>query len=395
MGLLIRPRRVILIRINWQGESVSLHQRHAANPSGRSVPHALSTAVDGIIVIDSRGIVRIYNESAQKLFGYAAEEVIGRNVSMLMPSPYHEEHDGYVEHYLGSGEKRIIGIGREVVGRRKDGTTFPMYLSVGEGVLNGERIFVGIVHDLTSRTMTARRVQDLQGELLHVSRLSAMGQMTAALAHELNQPLSAIMNYISAARRTLTNVSDPHVPRVSELIDKAVAQTTRAGQIIRQLRDFVEKRETSRAPANINLVIQEALVLASISSADPNVQVVTKFEPNLPPVMIDKVQIQQVVVNLARNGIEAMQQVELRKLKICTALSPEGVTITISDSGPGLPPEVASRLFHPFITTKEKGMGIGLSICRSIVEAHGGQITAGRGDLGGAEFKVLLPPAGI
>ncbi len=353
----------------------------------------LSTAVDGIIVIDSRGIVRIWNESAQNLFGYAADEVVGRNVNMLMPSPYHEEHDRYLENYLSTSRKKIIGIGREVVGRRKDGTTFPMYLSVGEGVLNGERIFVGIVHDLTSRTMTARRVQDLQSELLHVSRLSAMGQMTAALAHELNQPLSAIMNYISAARRMLANVQHPVALRSLELIEKAVAQTTRAGQIIRQLRDFVEKRESARTACNINLVIEEALVLASIASADPNVTVTTEFEPNLPPVMIDKVQIQQVIVNLARNAVEAMQTVKLRRLKIATALSPEGVLVSVSDSGPGLAPEVAGRLFHPFVTTKDKGMGIGLSICQSIVEAHGGRISAGPGDMGGAEFRMLLPVA--
>lgn len=353
----------------------------------------LSTAVDGIIVIDKRGIVRIWNESAQNLFGYAADEVAGRNVNMLMPSPYHEEHDRYLENYLSTGRKKIIGIGREVVGRRKDSTTFPMYLSVGEGILNGEQIFVGIVHDLTSRTMTARRVQDLQSELLHVSRLSAMGQMTAALAHELNQPLSAIMNYVSAARRTLANVKDPVAARASELIEKAVAQTTRAGQIIRQLRDFVEKRETARTSSNINLVIQEALVLASIASADPNVTVTTEFEPNLPPVMIDKVQIQQVIVNLARNAIEAMQAVKVRRLKIETALTPEGVLISVSDTGPGLAPVVAGRLFHPFVTTKEKGMGIGLSICQSIVEAHGGRISAGSGEMGGAEFRMLLPVA--
>ena len=353
----------------------------------------VSTAVDGIILIDSHGTVSLYNPSAQKLFGYAPEEVLGRNVNMLMPSPYREEHDGYLENYVRTGRKKIIGIGREVLGRRKDGTTFPMYLSVGESTMKGERIFVGIVHDLTSRTMTARRLQDLQGELLHASRLSAMGQMTAALAHELNQPLSAILNYINAARRTLSNARDPQASRASELIDKAVTQTARAGQIIRQLRDFVEKRETSRVPANINLVIEEALVLASINSADPNVKVIITFEPNLPPVMVDKVQVQQVIVNLVRNSIEAMQAVSERRLKLATALAPEGIMIVVCDSGPGFAADVADRLFHPFVTTKEKGMGIGLSICHSIIEAHGGRISAGRGELGGAEFRILLPVA--
>ena len=351
----------------------------------------MSTAVDGIIVIDSKAVISVYNQSAEKLFGYTAEEVRGRNVNMLMPSPYHEEHDGYMQHYLETGEKRIIGIGREVVGRRKDGSTFPMYLSVGEGVLEGERVFVGIVHDLTARTITARRLQDLQGELLHVSRLSAMGQMTAAIAHELNQPLSAILNYINAARRTLSKIAGEEATRVLELVDKAVAQTTRAGQIIRHLRDFVEKRETDRVAANINLVIQEAISLASVSSADPNVRVRVEFEPNLAPVLVDKVQVQQVIVNLIRNAVEAMQAVSKRELRVSTRLTPEGIVATVSDSGPGLAPEVASRLFHPFVTTKEKGMGIGLSICRSIVEAHGGRIWADSGDASGTAFHVLLP----
>ncbi len=352
----------------------------------------ISTAVDGIIVIDHEARISVYSQSAQNLFGYAPEEVIGRNVKMLMPSPYQEEHDGYIQNYLQTGRKRIIGIGREVVGRRKDGATFPMYLSVGEGALDGERIFVGIVHDLTARTVTAQRVQDLQSELLHVSRLSAMGQMTAAIAHELNQPLSAILNYINAAKRTISQVKDANGTRITELIDKAAAQTARAGQIIRQLRDFVEKRETARAAANVNLVIEEAVSLASVNSADPNVRLHMALEPNLPPVLMDKVQIQQVIVNLVRNSVEAMQAVARRELKIATGLASEGIIITVSDSGPGLPEEVASRLFHPFVTTKEKGMGIGLSICRSIVEAHGGRIWAGAGDQGGAAFHLILPP---
>lgn len=352
----------------------------------------IATAVDGIIVIGGDGEIRVFNRSAENLFGYSPEEVLGRNINMLMPSPYREEHDHYLESYRQTGNKRIIGIGREVVGRRKDGTNFPMYLSVGEGVLGGAPIFVGVVHDLTARTITAQRLQDLQGELLHVSRLSAMGQMTAAIAHELNQPLSAILNYIGAARRTVAQIEDAKAGRVSEFIDKAAAQTTRAGQIIRQLRDFVEKRETAREPANINLVIQEAVSLAAVNSADPNVTVITELEPNLPPVLIDKVQVQQVIVNLVRNGVEAMQAVAHRRMTITTGQAPEeGVNVTVADSGPGLSPEVAARLFHPFVTTKEKGMGIGLSICRSIIEAHGGRIWAGSSELGGAAFFILLP----
>lgn len=352
----------------------------------------IATAVDGIIVIDERGIISIYNDACERLFGYRRDEVFGKNVKMLMPSPYEEEHDGYLEHYSKTGEKRIIGIGREVVGRRKDGTVFPMYLSVGEGILDRQKIYVGIIHDLTSRHVTTRRMQDLQNELLHVSRLSAMGQMTAAIAHELNQPLTAVLNYVNAARRMVAALEGPQVARVTDLIEKAATQTARAGQIIRQLRDFVEKRETARNKVSLNSVMEEAIGLAAVGSADANTKMIVELDRELPAVQIDKIQVQQVVINLVRNAVEAMQSVDRRELTITTSADQEnGVEVTISDTGPGLPPEVAARIFHPFVTTKEKGMGIGLSICQSIIEAHGGRIWATPNETGGVAFHFRLP----
>ena len=352
----------------------------------------IATAVDGIIVIDERGIISIYNDACERLFGYRRDEVFGKNVKMLMPSPYEEEHDGYLEHYSKTGEMRIIGIGREVVGRRKDGTAFPMYLSVGEGILDRQKIYVGIIHDLTSRHVTTRRMQDLQNELLHVSRLSAMGQMTAAIAHELNQPLTAVLNYVNAARRMVAALEGPQVARVTDLIEKAATQTARAGQIIRQLRDFVEKRETARNKVSLNSVMEEAIGLAAVGSADANTKMIVELDRELPAVQIDKIQVQQVVINLVRNAVEAMQSVDRRELTITTSADQEnGVEVTISDTGPGLPPEVAARIFHPFVTTKEKGMGIGLSICQSIIEAHGGQIWATANETGGVAFHFRLP----
>jgi len=355
----------------------------------------IATAVDGIIVIDGRGTIQIYSAACERLFGYTAAEVIGSNVKMLMPSPYREGHDDYIHNYQGTGVKRIIGIGREVVGQRKDGSTFPMYLSVGEGLQESEVMYVGIIHDLTSRNLTTRRMQEIQNELLHVSRLSAMGQMTAALAHELNQPLTAVLNYINAARRTAANVDEPQTQRMLELLDKAATQTSRAGQIIRQLRAFVEKRESARNLLNMNTVVEEAIALAAIGSADADVRTIVELAPDLPPVMIDKVQMQQVIINLVRNGVEAMQQVARRELAVRTLLDGEGgVEVRISDTGQGLPPEVASRLFHPFVTTKEKGMGIGLSICATIIEAHGGHIWSTPGEERGTNFHFSLPAAG-
>lgn len=350
----------------------------------------IATAVDGMIVIDATGIVEVYNPACERLFGYAAAEVIGRNVSMLMPAPYHDAHDGYIAAYRRTGVARIIGIGREVVGKRKDGTTFPMYLSVGEGRLLERPIFVGIIHDISDRRAAERRLQDLQAELLHVSRLTAMGQMSSGLAHELNQPLTAIMNYVKAARRTVDGVDDPRVARAVELVDKAAAQTTRAGQIIRRLRDFVEKGETHRRLEDINATVADAAAL--VLAAGTEVERHFAYAADLPEVMIDRIQIQQVVLNLVRNAVEAMAGCERRELRLATARGTDGaVEVTVTDTGSGLPAEVLERLFQPFVTTKESGMGIGLSLCRTIIDAHGGEINAEPGEGGGAVFRFRLP----
>jgi two-component system sensor kinase FixL len=352
----------------------------------------ISTAVDGIIVIDSRGHIRIFNNACEKLFGYLQDEVVNQNVKMLMPEPYRAAHDGYLSRYKATGEKRIIGIGREVVGQHKDGRIFPMYVSVGEGKLEGETMFVGIVHDLSREKRAEAKFKELQSELLHVSRLDEMGQMASALAHELNQPLTAITNYIKAARRTLETAGTSGVAKAQELIDKAAAQTTRASEIIHHLRAFIGKRETGRSQEDINAVVEEAVAFGSVGTADVNVRVKFNLDRALEPILIDKVQIQQVLINLVRNANEAMQSMSRRELTVTTARAgTDVVEIAVIDTGPGLPPEVADRLFQPFVTTKDKGMGIGLSICQSIVEAHGGRIWAERNAGGGTAFRFRLP----
>ncbi|HSD34191.1 MAG TPA: PAS domain S-box protein, partial [Alphaproteobacteria bacterium] len=241
----------------------------------------LDTVPDAIIVIDERGLIEEFSPAAERLFGYAGADVRGRNVSMLMPSPYRERHDTYMRNYLTTGIRRIIGIGRIVVGLRKDGTTFPMELAVGEARIGTRRVFTGFVRDLTERQETEKRLQDIQAELLHVSRLSAMGQMASALAHELNQPLTAILNYVRAARRLL-ELEGGASQKALETMDKAVAQTTRAGQIIRRLRDFVEKGQSQRAPDNLNKTIEEAAALALVGAKEANVKVTLDLSPSLP-----------------------------------------------------------------------------------------------------------------
>ncbi len=354
----------------------------------------LDTVPDAIVTIDETGLIESFSPAATRLFGYEQAEVIGQNVKILMPSPYRDQHDRYLEHYRRTGERRIIGIGRIVVGRRRDGSTFPMELAIGEVRGGARRLFTGFVRDITERQGTEQRLQELQSELLHVSRLSAMGQMSSALAHELNQPLTAIMNYIKATKRTLAGIEGFPTARANELIECAAQETVRAGAIIKNLRDFIEKRESKRVFENLNKVVEESIALGFVGAADNNVRVDLDLEPELPLVLINKIQIQQVLINLIRNGIEAMEAVTRRELTISTARA-EGdfVQVTVTDTGPGLSPEVLSRLFQPFITTKEKGMGIGLTICQSIVEAHGGRIWPVEEQREGAGFSFRLPLA--
>ena len=363
-------------------------------PSDESLFQTLiATAVDGIMVIDERGTVQVYNKACERLFQYRADEVVGQNVKILMPAPYRDEHDSYLDRYRHTGHARIIGIGREVQGRRKDGSVFPLYLSVGAGTLAGKPIYVGIVHDITERKTAEERLRLLQDELSHVARLTEMSQFSAALAHELNQPLTAILNYMNVAKRLLATADGPQT-KAQEALAKAGEQAQRAGQIIRRLRDFVEKRDSKRTVENINTIAEDAIALGLVGTKATDITLRTEFAPNSPPVLVDRVQIQQVMVNLLRNASEAMADSPRRELTVTTAgIDASAVEVAVADTGPGIPDEVASRLFKPFVTTKPTGMGIGLAISHTIVEAHGGRLrmTPNRG--GGTVFHFDLPAA--
>lgn len=371
----------------------------AASGFARSEAHwrsILETVPDAIVVIDAAGLIRDFSPAAERTFGWTAAEVEGRNVSILMPDPYRTGHDGYLERYYRTGEKRIIGKGRVVVGERRDGSTFPLELAVGEMQADGERYFTGFIRDLTERQQAEARLQELQNELVHVSRLTALGEMASALAHELNQPLSAIANYLKGSRMLLARDEVPH-ERVADAVERAAGEALRAGEIIRRLRDFVARGESQRKVESLPKLVEEASALALVGAKEHGVRVHYVFNSEVDLVLADKVQVQQVVLNLVRNAVDAMAGSELARRELIVAIEPAEngmASVRVTDTGPGIDPEVADRLFQPFITTKRTGMGVGLSICRTIVEAHGGQVWGRANKGGGAEFGFTLEAAG-
>jgi two-component system sensor kinase FixL len=353
----------------------------------------LDTVPDAMIVIDERGLVRSFSPAAERLFGWSTAEIAGRNVSLLMPSPHREAHDSYLERYYQTGERRIVGIGRIVVGERKDGSTFPMELAVGEMRTADGRFFTGFVRDLTERQQTEARLQELQGELVHVSRLTALGEMASALAHELNQPLTAIANYLKGSGRLLASETVPR-ERLRDAVDKASEQALRAGEIIRRLRDFVARGETERRVESLPKLIEEAAALALVGAREQGVHVRLRLSAEADLVLADRVQVQQVLLNLIRNGLDAMADAPRRELTITSCpMGAEFVQVSVADTGPGVSSEVAEQLFQPFITTKRTGMGVGLSISRTIIESHGGRIWFDTSAGGGAVFSFTLRSA--
>lgn len=354
----------------------------------------LATVPDAMVVITERGVMQSFSPTAERLFGWTADEVIGQNVKMLMPEPYREQHDAYLDRYLDTGERRIIGVGRVVVGERKDGSTFPMELAVGEMISGDQRFFTGFVRDLSERQQTEQRLQELQSELVHISRLTAMGEMASALAHELNQPLSAMANYLKGSLRLLDAETIAR-ERLRDAIQKAGDQAMRAGDIIRRLRDFVARGEAERRVESLPKLIEEASALALVGAKEHGVRVLFRFSPEVDLVLADKVQIQQVVLNLIRNAIEAMEEAQRKTLEVrLDPLPDDYAQVTVADTGSGISPDIADQLFQPFVTTKRTGMGVGLSISRTIIEAHGGRIWVESNPGGGTRFCFTLRSVG-
>jgi two-component system, LuxR family, sensor kinase FixL len=366
-------------------DAVKIREKHF-----RSI---LDTVPDAMIVIDEHGIMQFFSSAAERQFGYTEPEAIGRNISALMPEPDRSRHDGYLARYLKTGERRIIGIGRIVTGMRKDGTTFPMHLTIGEMQSGGKPYFTGFVRDLTEQQQTQARLQELQSELVHVSRLSAMGEMASALAHELNQPLSAISNYMKGSRRLLAGSTDANALKIEAALDRAAEQAIRAGEIIRRLRTFVAREASEKRVESLSKMVEEAGALGLTGAREQGVFLRFNLDPSCDLVLADRVQIQQVLVNLFRNALEAMAPSTHRELIASnTRAADDMIEIAVSDTGTGFAGDALANLFQPFFTTKETGMGVGLSISRTIIETHG-RMWAETNKSGGATFRFTLPAA--
>jgi two-component system sensor kinase FixL len=358
----------------------------------------LDAAVDAIVVIDERGRINTFNAAAERLFGYSEEEAVGQPVEILMAEPHRSLHRGYIQRYFDTGEAHIIGIGREVQARRANGELFPVSLSVGEARDGNGRRFVGIIRDLSEKWAAEQRTRSLETRLAHVGRFNLMGEMAAGIAHEINQPLSAIATYAQAAKRIMQR-EQPDLKLLTEICAKVDEQALRAGQVVENIRKFIRTQDAKVAVLDVNAVIADALNLVEADAHAEGIRVATHYAEGLPPVRADAVQLQQVLLNLTRNSVDAMRdgltkERKERGIVIGTDGGEHGgVCISVTDHGLGVSPRLADHIFHPFVTTKRDGLGVGLAISRTIVQSYGGSLTYRDNPEGGAIFVVELPPS--
>lgn len=352
----------------------------------------LETIPDAMITIDGHGRIRSFSNAAEQLFGYNAKSLLGLPVVELLPLHLRSEMVYALENYRRSGNTEFLNHTQSTVALHSDGTKIPVELVVSEARLGEQRILIGFVRDMRERIAAQTRMAELRDQLLHVSRLSAMGEMAAGLAHELNQPLAAATNFLGAAEMLL-NDEKITASQVRNLVQLASGQTLRAGSIIQRVRSFAVRGDTETHVESATRIIVEAVSLMLSGTQRGNVSIDYDFDEDLPSILVDRVQIQQVLVNLIRNAIEAFDDGDMRYREIILGAHslPEAmVEITVADNGPGMAPAFIARSHEPFMSTKAHGMGVGLSICRRIVEAHGGVLTVSNRPTGGTVVRFTV-----
>ena len=366
----------------------------------------INAAIDGIFIINPNGIIEVANQSVGKMLGYDPSGLIGHNISTLMPLPHRVQHDDYLRHYLDTGEAKIIGIGREVEAQKKDGSLLPIHLSVGRYDIKGAIKFVGIIRDLTQEKRkqselehAEQEIHQLVNRLAHASRVGVMGEMAASIAHEINQPLTAISSRAQACTRILTAEKSQNADVISAL-EIISDQAIRAGDIIRSMRTWVREQDVQRRPCDCNQLVLEVVELATMEAQNQDIDLQLSLETQSTNIVCDPIQIQQVILNLVKNAIDEVASFQPReqgngkKILIATkCLRPGRMQVSVTDYGPGIEDDIAGNVFDPFFTTKEAGMGLGLSICRTIIQAHGGELSYKPNPQGGVSFYFILPTA--
>ncbi len=350
----------------------------------------LASVPDAMIVIDDTGQVLAFSAAAERLFGYQAKDMAGKNVSVLMTGADETHHDQYIKNYLSTGEKQIIGIGRIVAAKLANGKTIPVELKIGEAEIDGRRLFTGYIRDMSEQQANAHRLSQMQVELANFSRLSAVGTMASAMAHELNQPLTAVSNYLEAARDLLENADADTLAFIQEALDAASVQSIRAGQIVRRLRDYVSRGELDMRPVDLAEVMEDATSLAKVGIESQLARVIVRIPDDFPNVLADRLQLRQVIVNLVRNAIEALSSTTNPQIWVSAVTEDDLAFVTVEDNGPGFQGSGDASPFDAFNSSKPGGMGLGLSICQTIMEAHGTSITYQPSQRGGATFQFSL-----
>ncbi|MEO0881955.1 MAG: PAS domain S-box protein [Pseudomonadota bacterium] len=353
----------------------------------------LLSVPDAMILIDEVGVIMAFSQSAEKLFGMTAGEVMGKNISMLMTGADRLHHNDYIKTYINTGEKQIIGKGRVVQARHANGSIVPVHLTIGEAKIGERRYFSGYIRDVTAQQAADHQISQMQAELSNFSRLSTAGTMASAMAHELNQPLTAVANYLEAARDMLDSPEPEVVAMVQEALDSAANQCVRAGKIVRKLRDYVSRGEFELSRTNLNELAEQSISLSKIGVKGALPRVSLKKCDDDFEVWCDALQIRQVILNLIRNAAEATRDQDMPRIEIDIGLLAgveDLVKFSVADNGTGLDLDEGRSPFEPFQSSKPEGMGLGLSICQTIVEAHGGEIWTEDSDLGGAKFCFTL-----
>lgn len=386
-GNLVRTVGVILDVTEREERESALRRREAQL---RSV---LETVPDAMVVLDQHGTIMQFSAAAETLWGYRAADVLGRSAQMLVPADRRSIHMAALTRYVKTGDG-IIGEVMTSTAEAADGRRFPIELRTGVAHSDGQTLLTVFVRNLSEQLATEERLSELSAEIAHVSRQSAMSELAADLAHELNQPLSATSNFLAAARMLIEKGES--TDRIVDLLRMGSEQTQRAGEIIRRMRAFMARGEVEMRTESVERTVRDAVDLVLVGTGQFHIRVSYDMDSEAPFIFADRIQVQQVLVNLLRNSMEALRTSGHHDRNITISshkLNEQMVEIVVSDSGPGIPPHVLELLFSRFTSTKGNGggMGIGLSISKRIIEAHGGTLSAENRPEGGASFRFTLP----